>query len=69
MFSLILRCLEQHFSKSEDIELLVRYLKSISQLNRFSIVKMFMDNNDKKGNDNTTIQYSCSRRMYKTKKN
>lgn len=55
MFSLILRCLEQHFRKSEDCELLVRYLKSISQLSRFSIVKMFMDNNDKKGNDNTTI--------------
>nr|XP_050846710.1 sperm-associated antigen 1 isoform X1 [Vespula vulgaris] len=48
MFSLILRCLEQHFRKSEDCELLVRYLKSISQLSRFSIVKMFMDNNDKK---------------------
>ncbi|XP_035736027.1 sperm-associated antigen 1-like isoform X2 [Vespa mandarinia] len=52
MFSLILRCLEQHFCKSEDYELLVRYLKSISQLSRFSIVKMFMDNNDKKALSN-----------------
>ncbi|KAK2588280.1 hypothetical protein KPH14_004302 [Odynerus spinipes] len=48
MFSLILRCLERHFRTSQDRDLVARYLKSLSQLSRFSIVKMFMDNNDKK---------------------
>ncbi|XP_011633359.1 RNA polymerase II-associated protein 3 [Pogonomyrmex barbatus] len=48
MFSLILRCLEQHFCALEDKELLASLLYSLSRLNRFSIVSMFMDLEDKK---------------------
>lgn len=50
MFSLILRCLEQQFCTPKDTELLVNLLYSLSRLNRFSIVHMFMDSEDKKGN-------------------
>ncbi|XP_072765944.1 uncharacterized protein Spag1 [Anoplolepis gracilipes] len=48
MFSLILRCCEQQFCTSKDTELLTHLLYSLSQLNRFSIIYMFMDSKDKK---------------------
>lgn len=50
MFSLMLRCCEQQFCTPEDKELLTHLLYSLSRLNRFSIICMFMDSNDKKGN-------------------
>ncbi|XP_012286804.1 sperm-associated antigen 1 [Orussus abietinus] len=53
MFSEIIRCVEQHFCFPEDVQLVVRFLKSLSQLSRFSIVSMFMDSNDKKVLQNT----------------
>ncbi|RLU21796.1 hypothetical protein DMN91_006172 [Ooceraea biroi] len=52
MLSLILRCLEQQFCTPKDTDLLVNLLCSLSQLNRFSIVCMFMDANDKKALEN-----------------
>ncbi|KOC59454.1 Sperm-associated antigen 1 [Habropoda laboriosa] len=48
MFSTILRCLEQHFCTSNDRELLNNFLKSFSQVKRFSIVNMFMNTEDKR---------------------
>ncbi|EFN89355.1 Sperm-associated antigen 1 [Harpegnathos saltator] len=53
MFSLILRCLEQQFCTPNDMDLLADLLYSLSQLSRFSIVNMFMDSKDKKGNNRT----------------
>jgi len=50
MFSLILRCLEQQFCTPKDTDLVANLLCSLSRLDRFSIVHMFMDSNDKKGN-------------------
>ncbi|KAG7190234.1 hypothetical protein KM043_006356 [Ampulex compressa] len=47
MLSLILRCLEQHFCTVQGAEFLTCFLKSLSQLNRFSIVSMFMSVEDK----------------------
>ncbi|KAI4502064.1 hypothetical protein M0802_002746 [Mischocyttarus mexicanus] len=47
MLSLILRCLEKYFCEPKDCELLVCYLKSISQIERFCIVQFFLDKNDK----------------------
>ncbi|XP_018406730.1 PREDICTED: RNA polymerase II-associated protein 3 [Cyphomyrmex costatus] len=48
MFGLILRCLDQQFCTPKDTELLANLLYSLSRLNRFSIVSMFMDSGDKK---------------------
>lgn len=50
MLSLMLRCCEQQFCTPEDTELLTHLLYSLSRLNRFSIICMFMDSRDKKGN-------------------
>ncbi|OAD61633.1 Sperm-associated antigen 1 [Eufriesea mexicana] len=47
MFSIILHCLEQYFCTSNDVELLNNFLKSFSQMKRFSIVNMFMSAEDK----------------------
>ncbi|KAL6435153.1 hypothetical protein ACFW04_005327 [Cataglyphis niger] len=52
MFSLMLRCCEQQFCTPEDKELLTHLLYSLSRLNRFSIICMFMDSNDKKALEN-----------------
>lgn len=49
MFSTILHCLEQYFCTSNDVELLNNFLKSFSQMKRFSIVNMFMSAEDKQG--------------------
>lgn len=49
MFSIILHCLEQHFCTSNDTELLNNFLTSLCQVKRFSIVNMFMSNEDKRG--------------------
>ncbi|KAK0173083.1 hypothetical protein PV328_006331 [Microctonus aethiopoides] len=46
MFSKILHCLNQHFCNSNDAIMLRNFLMSLSQLKRFSIIKMFMDKND-----------------------
>ncbi|CAK9808514.1 Sperm-associated antigen 1 [Anthophora quadrimaculata] len=48
MFSTILRCLERHFCTSNDTELLNNFLKSFTQVKRFSIVNMFMNTEDKR---------------------
>ena len=50
MFSLILRCLDQQFCTPKDTELLANLLYSLSRLSRFSIISLFMDSKDKKGN-------------------
>lgn len=55
MFSLILRCLDQQFCTPKDTELLANLLYSLSRLSRFSIISMFMDSGDKKGNVKTTV--------------
>ncbi|XP_054003896.1 sperm-associated antigen 1 [Hylaeus anthracinus] len=47
MFSTILRCLERHFCTPNDTELLNNFLNSVTRVNRFSIVNMFMDTEDK----------------------
>ncbi|GAB1866747.1 Sperm-associated antigen 1 [Camponotus japonicus] len=52
MFSLILRCCEQEFCTPKDRELLTHLLYSLSRLNRFSIISMFMDSTDKKALEN-----------------
>ncbi|XP_076651731.1 spag1 axonemal dynein assembly factor [Halictus rubicundus] len=52
MLSKILHCLEQHFCKPSDKELLSNYLKSFSQMKRFSIVNMFMNPGDKRAVSN-----------------
>lgn len=49
MFSTILRCLERHFCTLNDKELLTSYLKAFSKVNRFSIISMFMNTEDKTG--------------------
>lgn len=49
MFSIILHCLERHFCTSNDTELLNNFLTSLCQVKRFSIVNMFMSNEDKRG--------------------
>ncbi|XP_076301288.1 spag1 axonemal dynein assembly factor [Lasioglossum baleicum] len=48
MLSKILHCLEQHFCKPSDKELLNNYLNSFSRMKRFSIVNMFMNAGDKR---------------------
>ncbi|XP_071866285.1 spag1 axonemal dynein assembly factor [Bombus fervidus] len=48
MFSTILHCLERYFCTSSDTELLSNFLKSFCQVNRFSIVNMFMSREDKR---------------------
>jgi len=53
MLSLILRCLDQQFRTPKDTELLASLLYSLSRLSRFSIVSMFIDSRDKKGNVKT----------------
>lgn len=52
MLSLMLRCCEQQFCTPEDTELLTHLLYSLSRLNRFSIICMFMDSKDKKALEN-----------------
>ncbi|XP_076677128.1 spag1 axonemal dynein assembly factor [Andrena cerasifolii] len=52
MFSTILRCLEQHFCTPNDRELVNNFLKSFSQVKRFSIVNMFMNTEDKRVMEN-----------------
>ncbi|XP_011693944.1 PREDICTED: sperm-associated antigen 1 [Wasmannia auropunctata] len=52
MLSLILRCLDQQFCTPKDTELLASLLYSLSRLNRFSIISMFMDSGDKKALEN-----------------
>ncbi|XP_034179050.2 spag1 axonemal dynein assembly factor [Osmia lignaria lignaria] len=47
MFSTIVHCLEQHFCSSNDTEILNKFLKSFSQVQRFSIINMFMNAKDK----------------------
>ncbi|XP_076758384.1 spag1 axonemal dynein assembly factor [Xylocopa sonorina] len=47
MFSTILRCLERHFCTSKDTELVSNFLRSFSQVKRFSIVNMFLNTEDK----------------------
>ncbi|XP_026670746.1 RNA polymerase II-associated protein 3 [Ceratina calcarata] len=46
MISTILHCLERHFCTSEDTELLNRFLRSLSQVKRFELMRMFMDDKD-----------------------
>ncbi|XP_012140806.2 spag1 axonemal dynein assembly factor [Megachile rotundata] len=46
-FSTILHCLEQHFCSTNDTEILNKFLKSFSQVKRFSIINMFMNAEDK----------------------
>lgn len=48
MFSIILHCLERHFCTSNDTELLNNFLTSLCQVKRFSIMNMFMSNEDKR---------------------
>ncbi|XP_070160241.1 RNA polymerase II-associated protein 3 [Polyergus mexicanus] len=52
MLSLMLRCCEQQFCTPEDTELLTHLLYSLSRLNRFSIICMFMDSRDKEALEN-----------------
>ncbi|KZC15004.1 Sperm-associated antigen 1, partial [Dufourea novaeangliae] len=47
MFSMILRCLERHFCTPSDTELLNNFLKSFSQVKRFSILHLCMNTEDK----------------------
>ncbi|XP_078032514.1 spag1 axonemal dynein assembly factor [Augochlora pura] len=47
MFSSILHCMEQHFCKPNDTELVNKFLRSFSQMKRFSIIIMFMNTDDK----------------------
>nr|XP_033322305.1 sperm-associated antigen 1 isoform X2 [Megalopta genalis] len=47
MFSTILRCMEQHFCKPNDTELVNKFLKTFSRMKRFSIVNMFMNSGDR----------------------
>lgn len=49
MFSLIIRCMEGYFCNLNDAEMLVKYLGALSRVKRFSIISMFMDANDSKG--------------------
>ncbi|XP_076241980.1 spag1 axonemal dynein assembly factor [Calliopsis andreniformis] len=47
MFSIILHCLDQHFCTPDDTKLLNDFLKSFSQMKRFSILNMFLSTEDK----------------------
>ncbi|XP_011303067.1 sperm-associated antigen 1 [Fopius arisanus] len=47
MFSTILRCLERHFCQEENLEFVDKFLKALTDLKRFSIIKLFMSSHDK----------------------
>ncbi|XP_031844780.1 spag1 axonemal dynein assembly factor isoform X2 [Nomia melanderi] len=72
MFSTILQCLERHFCTPNDTKLLNNFLKSFSEVKRFSIMNMFMNPEDKRAMKNIlnfleehgTSEVSSLRRIY-----
>ncbi|XP_015127267.1 sperm-associated antigen 1 [Diachasma alloeum] len=47
MLSTILQCLKRHFCRDEDSEFVYKFLNALTELQRFSIVSMFMDSRDR----------------------